>query len=248
MKKQYLENGSFGKKKIYYQYIKNIKKSDEYLIFIPGTYGSSCYDRMYLFLIRFLKKYRKYNLFTFETSRKIYSFETTLDYLEYKNTFKGKTFGQELQDVEKIFEFFISHIVTLDKSCKLYLVGFSLGGTLSTYLLPKYAKYIKHLFLFNSGITTKHKSWPVLKKYPAQQEILHNLNNYQNKISLVQGSEDNVVDPIKARKLATCSLGAEERELVIWKGIDHSFRKRFGKEDTKFIMNKVGCFINSRIN
>lgn len=239
--KGYIE-GVFGKKRNYYKILTPRKKSNLYFILFHGSYSSSYNSEKDEIIAKLIINENLGNVILYETSRQIYTFESSLPFEEYKNVFGPKTFQQELQDVKTLFQFFRK---TFIKGNNLIFVGFSLGGTLSSYFLPTYGKHIKKVFLFNSGITTKIKG-STYSHYPNKEEILENFASYSGEIVLVQGRGDSVVPQDEATEILDIAKETSSTELIRLKGIDHSFRKIDGKLAISQIAEKIFEIIRSR--
>ncbi len=223
MENMILKKGSFGKRKIYYRYLKSKKNNIDYYVFFHGVFGSSLKDR-YVKIAKRITEENIGNVFLFESSRKEYTFEKkTENFEDYVKTFAGKTFKDELSDVLEIFNFFLERIVNNRSEARLHFVGFSLGGTLLSFLIPKYGHMIKNIYLFGSGITTKGYNKPILSSYPKKEDILSNFSCYQGNVYLIQGTKDNVVPRNEARKIISQAKKAFFRSLFIVRGADHRF-------------------------
>jgi hypothetical protein len=217
-----IKNASFGKKLIYY-YILSSKDDDNYYFFVHGKY-STCLQKKYFELAKKIQKKKKGKVFLFENSRNKYSFEikNRKKTEDYSLGFKGKTFQDELKDLFITFNFFRENVIK-NKDAKINIVASSLGGTLSSYLIPKYGKIINSIVLLNSGITTDDRKSSIGKTYPNENDILNNFNLFKGNLTLVQGTKDFVVSQNKARKIITDTTGAIEKKLIILKGADHRF-------------------------
>lgn len=215
--------GTFGKKRIFYRLDKT--KSTQLTIFFHGAYSSTLTEK-YTNIIRQLKK-RKYksDFLCYETSRKHYSFEDhALPFEAYAQTFSGKTFQDELEDVKTLLQ----HI-RIDRYDSLVFVGYSLGGTLSSFFIRQHTKKIKGIYLFGSGISTNRKTYPILSTYPNSSTILQNFKGYTGTVTLVQGTEDTIVPQEDAGNILAHAISAERTTHIRLKGVDHRFITKFGK-------------------
>ncbi|MEI7990193.1 MAG: hypothetical protein WCI88_14250 [Chloroflexota bacterium] len=225
---KYIRTGSFGQKKIYYQYDECPGTKICY-IFFHGSFGSG-FEPKHQYLSDALVGGRFGSVLRYETSRQVYKFHENIDDFEkYKETFRGKSFADELFDVKEV----IKRILDLENSknteTHLIFIGFSLGGTLASFLINDYREYLKKIILFGSGITTLAAGDPILESYPSSDVILGNYKGYSGSLVLVQGSEDTAVPQEAARRVIFESSDARRRELVIMKGINHRFRTINGK-------------------
>ena len=181
--KGYIE-GVFWQKEKLLQNSYPKEKKQSLLYSFHGSYSSSYNSEKDEIIAKLIINENLGNVILYETSRQIYTFESSLPFEEYKNVFGPKTFQQELQDVKTLFQFFRK---TFIKGNNLIFVGFSLGGTLSSYFYQPMENILK-VFLFNSGITTKIKG-STYSHYPNKEEILENFASYSGEIVLVQGRE-----------------------------------------------------------
>lgn len=241
-----LSNGAFGKKELKYAFF-NLHQNTTYIL-AHGLYGSSYSDLRYQELVEKITKHQLGNVFTYETSRLIdFSQKKNLDYNYYQRAFLGKTFNDELSDVKKLFKYLVNNLLEKTQQ-QLVVVAFSLGGTLTSFLLKQYKNKIKQIFLFGSGITTKGFTKPITSTYPDAKIILNNFQNYPGEIYLIQGSQDVVVPLKPARKMITESGQASVRNLTIFKNIDHSFRYLNGKLAIKSINQLIFDYLQKHTN
>lgn len=237
--------GVFGKKRNYYKILTPRKKSNRYFIIFHGSFSSSYNSEKDEIIAKLIIKENLGNVILYETSRQTYTFESKLPFEEYKNSFGLKTYQQELQDVKILFNFFWKKIIKQKKDFQLIFVGFSLGGTLSSYFLPRHGHNVKQVFLFNSGVTTKIKG-STYSHYPKKKEVLTNFITYKGEIILVQGRGDTVVPQEEATQILEIAKEATSTELIRLKGIDHSFRKIDGIPAIPQIARKIFEIIRSR--
>lgn len=242
--KGYIE-GVFGKKRNYYKILAPKKKNKRYFILFHGSFSSSYNSEKDEIIAKHIIKENLGNVILYETSRQTYTFESTLPFEKYKNIIGPKTYQQELEDVKILFNFFWETIIKQNKESQLIFIGFSLGGTLSSYFLPRYGHKIKKVFLFNSGVTTKVKR-STYSHYPNKKEILTNFITYKGEIILVQGRGDSVVPQDEATEILDIAKETSSTELIRLKGIDHSFRKIDGKPAIPQIARKIFEIIRSR--
>lgn len=243
MKYNYINSGYFGRKKIFYKFIGKNFSLKKRFFFLHGVFSTTLKDK-YFSLAEEIEKNKIGSVFLYETSRKIYSWESNLEFEKYEQTFKGKTFEDEKKDVEKAFKYFLKITSINDKN--IVLVGFSLGGTLASFLLPKYGRLIRSLFLFGSGISTKRKELPVLSSYPPKDKILSNFKNFNGSIYLIQGEKDNVVPKEEGREILKVENNSFIKKNVILKNIDHQFFSVY-EEKKLFIKEWIFQFIKNSL-
>lgn len=222
---QILKKGTFGKKELYFSYFPSKRKSNIFYIFFHGSFSTTLKKR-YFELAKKLTEGSFGNVFLFETSRPIPAFDTKAtidDFEKYRATFNGKTFADEVVDMQTIFEFFIQQYVTKVRYPQVKIVGISLGGTISSYLLPKYNELITDIFYLGSGITTKNRGLSLIAGYPTRTKLLKHFSNYTGNITLVQGTADTTVPQEDAREIIFKSKKAQQRSLILLSGVDHRF-------------------------
>lgn len=230
------KKGTFGKKLLYWQLLPAQKDTSVYFVFFHGTYGTS-FKRKYQLLAEKITNANLGNVFLFETSRHVYTFEdayTQYSREAYEETFAGKTFQDELADVKAIF----THLTTLaPQNATYHFIGSSLGGTLCSFLSND--EHVASLLLLGSGVSTKRPHAPVLKGYPPKQTILDNFDKFKGKLSLIQGTLDTVVPLQEAREIILTPTHPIRKELTIIKGLDHSFGLMDGKKDDTLLTQIV---------
>jgi pimeloyl-ACP methyl ester carboxylesterase len=213
-------SGSFGKKRIYYQYLESQTVTDIVVVFCHGVFSNSYNNQKYQRLAEEIVSASLGNVLLFESSRTTQSWEKGDSWEEYRNSFTGKTFEDERLDLFKIVDFIDTQ--THGKK-KFVLIGSSLGGTLASFLLPLYKEKILGVVLLGSGITTKSPEQPILSTYPAKKIVLENYRHFMGFVTLVQGTLDTVVPRKEAQRIVTQKSPSPRRDLIILQGVDHTF-------------------------
>lgn len=245
MKLNYIDSGIYGNKKIFYRLFGENLSHRLRFFFLHGVFSTTLKEK-YQLIARQIVKNKLGSVFLYETSRKINSWESKMEFYNYEKTFRGKTFLDEKNDVEIIFDHFLK-ITSSTKKINIILVGFSLGGTLASFLLPKYGSIIKSVFLFGSGITTKRKNLPILSTYPPKEKILQNFKNFKGSIYLIQGDKDNVVPTEEAKQILKIANQSLIKKNIILKNVDHQFNL-ISEKKKKFIKNWIYHFIKNSIS
>lgn len=215
--------GSFGKKRTYF--LHTINKSNKLTIFFHGVFSTTL-DVKHQEIIKKIEK-NNYNsdFLCFETSRHYNTFENkNYSFEEYANTFNGKNFTDELDDIKNLLR-----SVNIEQYTEIIFVGFSLGGTLSSFFIEEYSEKVKKIFLFGSGISTKRKTLPILSTYPTKKDILHNFKKYEGDLIIVQGSLDTIVPQKDANLIISTASMARKTALIRLLGVDHRFLTKFNK-------------------
>ncbi len=237
--------GSYGNRKVKMKLVGLTNRSKKLVILFPGVYGRPFRDKFYNKLFSRLSGLGV-GVGTFETSRK--RVNLSKDFVRYQKNFEDKSFAMEVRDVRlAVDELVSSYKEAVDlKKLELCFCGFSLGGTLSSYLISKYRKELKTLIFFGSGCETRGKKMPILSSYPEKDEILKKFKRFRGNIVVVQGTEDRVVPRDGARMILDGCKHAVSRSLVELVGADHRFRQKHGKRFNYFSL--ISYIIESELN
>lgn len=242
---QKIISGYFGKKFLYFKFFKD-KSLINNFFFAHGVFSSTLKER-YLNLADLINKKKIGNVFLFESSRSIYTFESKINYDKYiENSFKGKSFYDEMSDFEVMFDEFKKKL-SLQKS-RIHIVGFSLGGTISTFLIKKYGNLIDNIFFFGSAVHTKRRYLPILSSYPEAKRLLANLSLFKGGVYMVQGTADDLVPQEDGLKILEASKDAKIRQHIILKGVDHRFRLIDGKPDEQKLIHTILTILKNGVN
>jgi len=167
----------------------------------------------------------------------------------WQEIFQGKVFGQELDDVEKVYKFILTKRTLFPKKInKIYSLGFSLGGTLAIILSSKFPQVVK-LCAIGSAISTKRKNLPVLRGYPSKKWILSKFENFSGYFKVLQGYAEEIV-PINDALLAYSSL--KNPKFATYsriQGVNHMFSGKniFGLVHAKKILKELIDFYEFEI-
>lgn len=220
-----------------------IGKGSEFVIFFHGMYGSvfsSAPERSKMDVASALAHRYRVRVGLYETSRKVRY--TGGDFVRWADTaFSGKTFDDERSDVRLALQNLKRRARNPDR---IVFVGFSLGGTLATFFLNTHKP--RALLMFGSGNATFHTDRPVGKGYPDKERINNNLRRYRGIVNIYQGTEDDSVPPAGAEEMFRSAVLAQERRLVLLRGVDHRFLSRNGKRDTqldRFLIDEIGTVV-----
>lgn len=117
---------------------------------------------------------------------------------EYWNqAYKDKRFSNEIDDVRRVYT---SVLADTKLNVKIiFVVGFSLGGTLALLLASEFPQ-IQKICTIGSAISTKRGNLPVLSGYPEKKDILSTLTSFRGSLHMFQGYDEQVVpfhDPIE---------------------------------------------------
>lgn len=232
--------GSFGKKIIKYNWSTPDRIANNSIFLFHGAFSSGINSSKIDYLVKEFVK-NGFNTLSYETSR-MFAYPPKTKWPDYVASFEGKGFNDELEDVRRVITFALA-----DKCSrgKIDFVGFSLGGTISSYFIRKVGKRLNSVQLFGSGVTTKGIDQPILSTYPESKEVLNNFHDYPGKLLLVQGSNDQVVPIKKAREIILQSKKAKIAELHLLKGVDHTFKYINDREESSKMNNYLASTIIS---
>ena len=156
------------------------------------------------------------------SSREIY---IENDFSDKEKAYFGKTFQQEVGDIQKIIErtkdiFYNLGIQALD----LYFFGKSFGGTLLLGLQETLEA--KAIYMVGSGCG---KSETTLKTFlvtmPKEADLLKNISVYNNgKLYFFRGELDDVV-PKESQEKIVNAANKDITEYTVLEGVDHEFEK-----------------------
>jgi len=217
--------GTFGDKKVLFKYEnKGLKRT---FVLFHGVYTSSVNSNKHEILARKLIDNGMGNVFRLETSRA--NKDSVLNnWEEHVASFRGKTFVNELTDVKAAIKKLVDLDREIENNIKYVFIGYSLGGTLASYLLPLMGSKVEHVFLFGSGVTTKGLDKPILDSYPNKLDILRNYLNFHGGITLIQGTHDDIVPLKDAKEVLNVAEKASYRKHINVEGVDHTFKNLFG--------------------
>lgn len=170
------------------------------------------------------------NVVQFSSSRDWSIFPPDGTYSKQQESFKGKTFQQEAQDLRDAIDLIIDQSKYLFgvEDVRFYIVANSIGGTVTTTLKDKF-KYIDKIVLAGSGTKPSDSTKPVLSTCPSEKEILESAAKFKGDLLFLQGSLDDVA-PIDAQYKLFASYKHAKKEKVIVEGANHNFSKINGKD------------------
>jgi len=172
------------------------------------------------------------NVVQFSSSRDWNIFPPDGTYSKQQESFKGKTFQQEAQDLRDAIDLILDqskYLFGIEKEkLRFYIVANSIGGTVITTLKDKF-KYIDKIVLAGSGTRPSDSTKPILSTCPSEKEILDSAAKFKGELLFLQGSLDDVV-PIEAQnKLFESYKKAKKRKIIV-EGANHNFSKINGKD------------------
>lgn len=167
------------------------------------------------------------NVVQYSSSRDWNIFPSDGTYSKQQESFKGKTFDQEAQDLRDTIDLVLDQsklLLGIEKEkLRFYIVANSIGGTVITTLKDKF-RYIDKIVLAGSGTRPSDSTKPILSTCPTEKEILDSAAKFNGELLFLQGSKDDVV-PIEAQDKLFASYKHAKKEKVIVEGANHNFSK-----------------------
>lgn len=221
------------------------KVSNKVLFIIKGMYGLhvpvSAASAELKWDIQFVNYFvEDINVVCLNTSRK--KNDNEFDRNDRKKSYDGKTFDQEVDDIQKIITR-VKDILYKQglQEFNFYFFGKSFGGTL--LLALREVLEAKAIFMAGSGCGKSDTTTrTLLQTMPEERILLKNINAYKNgKFYFFRGELDNVV-PKESQEKIVNSANKEVREYYVLPGVDHEFEKINGVESSipiTFLLKKV---------
>ncbi len=235
----------FGEKESEIFIYKPEKESKKVLFIIKGMYGlhKPVLDTMIdlKWDMRFVNYFAKdVNVVCLNTShKKIYQ---ESDRNQRKKSYEGKTFDQEVGDIQKIIIQVKDIFYKQDaKELDFYFFGKSFGGTLLLALRDSLES--KAIFMVGSGCGKSNTTTnTLLKTMPEEVILLKNISTYRKgRFYFFRGELDDIV-PRESQEKIVSTVNEDIREYVVLPGVDHEFEKVNGVESDlpfTFLLEKV---------
>lgn len=207
------------------------RQSNKVLFLLKGMYGrydpitdkvSSKWDAQFVY--HFTKSC--YVVCCNTSSKKI---SPMSDFDARKQAYDGKTFQEEISDVELCIQKTEEILKTLGVDKPLfYFFGKSFGGTI--LLALKQILDAQGIFMVGSGCgKSETTTRTILRTMPEEAVLLRNISKYKNgNFHFIRGELDEVV-PIESQEKIVNSVDESRRDYVVVKGVDHEFEKVNGK-------------------
>lgn len=221
--------GSFGNQTIKTKLIKK-KQSRSLVIFFHGVFSSTLRDKYESIAQEIIKRTRA-NCLLFESSRSM-SYrdyvKSKISFEQYEETFKGKTFSDELKDTRSVF----NHYKTRYKI--FHFVGISLGAILASYLLPTNNR-IKSFTILGSAPIINLKDKPIISSLDNPNKIYKNFSSYNGFLSIIHGSKDDLIKESDSRRIIKHAVNCVYKEFVNMYEVDHRFMVLNKKNQENFL-------------
>ncbi len=207
------------------------KKTDKVLINVHGLYAvTGDGGSKSKFLGNKVLDKNIANVVHFSSSRDWNIFPNDGNFVKQQESFRGKTFQQEAQDLADAIDLLVdqSKVLFGVDDIRLYVVASSIGGTVVSILRDKF-KHIDKMVLAGTGTGYGGSSKPILSTCPPESDILSSVKTYKGKLLFLQGSKDDVV-PFEAQNKLFDGYKNANKEKIIIEGANHNFSKINGKD------------------
>jgi len=218
----------FGEKESEIFIYQSEKETNKVLFIIKGMYGRHTpFDGITTKLkwdIQFVNRFTK-DIHVVCCNTSIRKIDTETDFEDKGKAYLGKTFQQEVGDIQKIIKrvkdiFHNLGIQTPD----FYFLGKSFGGTLLLGLQE--ILDAKAIYMLGSGCGKSENTLKtLLATIPEEVNLLKNISRYNNgKFYFFRGELDDVV-PKESQEKIINAVNKDIVEYVVLKGVDHKFEK-----------------------
>lgn len=171
------------------------------------------------------------NVVHFSSSRDWSVFPSDGNFKKQQESFKGKIFQQEADDLRDTIDLILDQSKLLfgieKESTRLYIVANSIGGTVVATLKDKF-KYIDKLVLVGSGTGGQGSTKPILSTCPSEIDVLNSARKFESQLLFLQGSKDDIV-PFEAQDKLYKAFKKANKNKVIIQGANHNFTKINGE-------------------
>lgn len=151
-------------------------------------------------------------------------------------SFRGKTFENELSDARAVLADIVAHserdFGVRPEDLEIVLHGNSLGGIIAFYLASEYPQ-VKAVATVGTGLRLAPTDVPILSTFPAADEVRAKLAAFKGKYLMQYGTEDDVFSEDAFADLYAAVTGAEEKTSLRYVGVDHPFKSAFGIKDSR---------------
>lgn len=236
-------NGNFGTKRITVLHLKGEKKNKNIFIFLHGA-CSTTLKAKYIYLAKKMVDKNYGDCILFESSRFI-SFQQSITkkmtFEQYANSFQGKTFTLEMNDMWSVVEW----VQNKYKNCDIafHLIGMSLGGIIAGFFISKLKSKLQSITLIGSGSRIVNKRTTLTKTAPSSKHIIANFKKFKGVLSVINGSADDTIPLNSAEAIFVSAQSVLAKKMTVLEGVDHRFTEITGKNKekklTEIILNQI---------
>lgn len=171
------------------------------------------------------------NVVQFSSSRDWNIFPPDGDYAKQEESFKGKDFKNEADDLKDTINFILDQSKYLfgveGEKIRFYIIANSIGGTVVSTLKDKFDRMDK-IVLAGSGTKPSDSTKPILSTVPDERDIFDSSKNFKGKLLFLQGSKDDIVPVDAQNKLFSSYQNAKGKKIIV-EGANHNFSRINGK-------------------
>lgn len=162
--------------------------------------------------------------------------ESDGSYESRMETFRGKTFEDELADARTVIADLVANCErdfgVTSEELEITLHGNSLGGIIAFYLASEFPQ-VKAIATVGTGLRLTPTDIPILNTFPPVEEVRAKLAVFKGKFLMQYGTEDDTFSQEAFVDLYAAVTGAEEKSSLKYVGVDHPFKSVFGKKDSR---------------
>ncbi|MFB0964736.1 MAG: hypothetical protein QMC36_03460 [Patescibacteria group bacterium] len=162
--------------------------------------------------------------------------ESDGSYESRMETFRGKTFEDELADARTVVADLVANserdFGMPSDELEITLHGNSLGGIIAFYLASEFPQ-VKAIATVGTGLRLAPTDVPILNTFPPAEEVREKFAAFKGKFLMQYGTEDDTFSQEAFVDLYAAATGAEEKSSLRYVGVDHPFKSVFGKKDSR---------------
>lgn len=149
-------------------------------------------------------------------------------------TFRGKTFEDELADARTVISDLVSnsreYFKTAPETLKIVLHGNSLGGIIAFYLAAEFPQ-VTAIFTVGTGLRLEPKDIPILSTFPKAEDVRKMISEFRGDYVLECGTADDVFSQESFEDLFEAARPNAKRAFFLkYEGVDHSFKSVDGEK------------------
>src|SRR5260221_890245 len=230
------------------------KKTNLIFLNVHGTFGESGDKGSKSEILgKLLLKDDLANVVQYSSSRNWQKF-ISIDKVSRNQAFSGKTFDEERLDLINAIDYIVNNSQKLFNISKddlrLYVVAFSLGGTLVSTLNEK-LKLIDKLVICGSGIEPSSFTKTLFPTFYSKEVIQNSIKNFNGRLLSLRGSLDDTITFDSQKELFDSYKFAESKEWKVIEGANHTLSSINGEDKelaySLFIEEVMNFFSSSEL-
>ena len=155
----------------------------------------------------------------YESKRDWQSLRTADTEEEWRAAFAGKTFRDELQELESVIE----HAINELGAEQIFLSGYSYGGALTVATMSNARYPISRVLLTAPELVRDpiKKDWPIYGMFPKPPEMLDKIKSYEGRFTILIGKEDHPFTVQNSHAIFN-RVSTVDKALLSVSGLSHS--------------------------